>query len=230
MSLVLVGDIHGDFNVLDKVSHKHMTDTVIQVGDIGFWPQLEDKWIQETLMSHVKFYFIEGNHDWLPPLINHSSEGIREVWPKLKYVPRGTVLTLEGYRIGFLGGAKSIDRAWRVQDSVDHGWFESEQVTDSEVDLLIAQDPDIYITHAAPASVVARNFNPEVPSKMFRHKNWIDETAIRLDKIANTCKPMYCGHMHKSVKDGNVTILAINEILVIPSKGESHEQEAEPVS
>ena len=51
--------------------------------------------------------------------------------PNLVFVPRGTVLELDGRRIAFLGGGNSIiDRAVR-RNGVD--WWPEEQVTLADV-------------------------------------------------------------------------------------------------
>src|SRR5262245_26875432 len=205
MSLVLVGDIHGAFHVLREVRERYPTEPIIQIGDFGVWPQLEANWSEIT----PPVYFIDGNHDYLPPLMKETQP--RSMWPGAVYCPRGTVLELDGRLVGFIGGATSIDRQWRKEGSLDHGWFPEEEVTDRDVDAILARKPDIVIAHAAPAKTIERFFDPTVPVEMFGHApgTWRDPSAERLQRLADSGAPYYCGHMHRSVIDGNVRILDV---------------------
>src|SRR4051794_30179883 len=116
--LVFIGDIHGDFLPLNAIQNKFLDPNTIfvQVGDFGYWPQLAGKW--ERGRTGRPVYFIDGNHDYLPTL--RKLDTITEVWPDAFYIPRGSVLTLDGKKIAFMGGAGSVDKAWR-QPGLD--WF-----------------------------------------------------------------------------------------------------------
>lgn len=211
--MILVGDIHGDFAFMKRVMVENPDKVIIQVGDFGYWPFLSNTW--HDLEIPGKVYFIEGNHDYLPDLMDLKI--VTEVWKNAFYVPRSTVLELEDTKIGFIGGANSIDRKWRKKNSMQHGWFDEEEVTEKDVDKLLSRKPDIVIAHAAPVKVIERNFDPKVPVAFFGHLpgEWVDPSAINLQKVADTGIPYYCGHMHDEVIDGNVRILGINEVIEI---------------
>lgn len=211
-NIVLCGDTHGDFLTLEEARKSYPNDVIIQVGDFGFWPYMRNLWKG----INPPIYFIEGNHDFLPELI--GIEKPTEVWPGAIYVPRGTVLELAGMRVGFLGGATSIDRPLRVKNDRKNGWYEEEDVQDRDIDLLLSNNPDIVVAHTPPKNMINRNFvSSDLIAINYGHftDKFIDISAERVDRVVATGKPYYCGHMHKSVVDNNVRILNINEIHVI---------------
>lgn len=210
--IVFIGDIHGEFYVLEHLLAKLPEDIpVVQVGDFGVWPRKRNEW--PNLGRAI--YFIDGNHDHIPSLPIHGTEPV-EVWPGAIYVPRGLVLELAGKRVLFCGGSKSVDRAWRVKDSEKHGWFEEEQLSAADVERAIGhvKPIDLMVTHTPPDEVIRRNFSPD-GLRHFGHDPdvWVDESARAIEFIWKQYdKPqLVCGHMHQSVTDGPVRILDINE-------------------
>lgn len=209
-----IGDTHIADEMLAKmVADSPLDSTIIQVGDIGFWPE----WAYRYVRLPRPIYFIEGNHDHIP-----SFADIKEptaVWPDLIYVPRGTVLELEGKRIGFLGGATSVDRRWRQHNTGFNGWYDGEDVTLADVDRLIANGPvDLLVTHCPPNCTIERNFErPGFLSAFGLPTNWVDSSALEVERAWKSLgePPLFCGHMHRVVKDGNVRILNINEVLTL---------------
>ena len=213
--ICVVGDIHGEFFVLEHIlSNLPPEVIVIQVGDFGIWPILAPSW--PKLPKPI--YFIDGNHDHIPSLPIHGSKPV-EIWPGAIYVPRGIVLELDGKRVMFLGGSKSVDRARRTKDSEKHGWFESEQIDIVDELRAMAGGPvDLMITHAPPDFVIRNNFSPD-GLRYFGHDplEWIDESARAIERVWKALdRPrLICGHMHRSLVDGNVQILGINETVMV---------------
>lgn len=214
--IVVIGDIHGEFWALDALLDRIPANAkVIQLGDFGIWPRKRPEW------NGVRpVYFIDGNHDHIPSLPIRASAPV-EVWPNAFYVPRGVVLELDSKRILFCGGSKSLDRAWREKDSEWHGWFEDEQLSDDDVERALTNangGVDFMVTHTPPDSVIRRNFHPN-GLRSFGHDpaTWVDESARNVERLWNAVgqPPLYCGHMHRSVVDGNVRILNINEAQTI---------------
>lgn len=218
--LVIFGDIHGNFRRFKTLLNDVPADaTVIQVGDFGLWPQLKPQWDMAGIDRDV--FFIDGNHDYHPFLaLNEATE----IWPHAIFIPRGWVMELSDHRVLFLGGSKSVDRKWRRFGSIQHGWFLQEQLTDKDVELALINarsDPrpiDLMITHAPPDCVIRKNFSDDGLIH-FEHdpKTWVDESALLVEKAwRNLGSPrLICGHMHRSVIDGNVQILGIEEKLEI---------------
>lgn len=215
--IYLIGDIHGDFWSLKNLLHDIPPEaTVVQVGDFGIWPALASRW--KTVGIDRDVCFIDGNHDYIPWLDANSPEPV-EIWPHAIYLPRGHVVEVEGQRWLFSGGSKSIDRLYRRKDSMNHGWFEAEELTSAQAERMIAHGPvDVMITHTPPDSVIRRNFPPGA-LEAFGHnpEKWIDESARLIEKVWNAVgqPKLFCGHMHKNLTDGQVRILDTNEVLKV---------------
>ena len=123
--------------------------------------------------------------------------------PNLIFVPRGTVLELDGRRIAFLGGGDSvIDRAYRRPD-VD--WWPEERVTMADVARLErAGRVDLLVCHTPPAFVYHFfGFAPD-PSALAVGQAW--QLLGR--------PPVICGHLHKSQKVGCVRVLDELEVVL----------------
>lgn len=208
-----IGDTH-DLRALSAIVKDLPEDgIIIQVGDLGFWSDLLH--LYQGFGRNV--YFVEGNHDQISLFqgVTIPTEFVKG----LTYVPRGTVLTLSGKKVGFLGGATSVDRKFRPKNTGHHPWYPEEDITPGDAGRLIGNGPvDLMITHCPPASVVARNFD-QVNFKSFFElpPDWTDPSAALVDWAWKQLgKPqLVCGHMHRSVVDDGVSILNINEVLTI---------------
>lgn len=208
--MILIGDIHGFFasGILYKAAMGD--DTVIQVGDLGFWPYLREEWERYTPPKPI--YFIEGNHDYAPPLVALTEP--TEVWPNLIYLPRGTVKEIDGKRVAFCGGATSVDYKWRHKGK---DWFDEEVIRVEDVERFRGvKKIDILVTHSPPDRAIRRNF-PEDGLRAFGiyPATWRDPSAERVEEIWKMLgqPTLYCGHMHKSVEDGKIHILNTEEVV-----------------
>lgn len=140
-----IGDVHGKFRQYERLIRDH--EGTIQVGDMGVgfirWPHGEPS----INPPHAKMVasnatFIRGNHD-NPGACRHHSQWIKD----------GTVKD----DVMFIGGAYSIDHAFRVKD---YSWWEDEQLSGKElsdvIDVYLVAKPRVMITHDAPVSAVRR--------------------------------------------------------------------------
>lgn len=221
--LVFVGDIHGDFVFLNEVMQRTPDDVkIIQVGDFGYWPSLRPHWEAHVTATHP-VYFVDGNHDYIAGLSVHADQP-EILWDgRVIHVPRGVVLQLDQLKILFCGGSKSLDRHWRTKDALHHGWFEEEQLTEADVARAITNvermnGVDLMVTHTPPDDVIRRNFSAH-GLQSFGHnpQTWVDESAKLVQRLHEELgkPPLVCGHMHRSLIDGPVRILDINEIVVL---------------
>ena len=219
MSKILcMGDIHGDYGCVARVSNTMCDDgdIVIQVGDFGVSKHFVDD--LENRFAHFKHpvYFIDGNHENFDVINSWSKTKVTEVYPNLFYVPRGTVLTLNGKRIGFLGGGESVDKAYR-QEGVN--WFPSECISEEDVKRLITNvgntPLDILVTHVPPTEFINRNWPPLNKKSWGLSEDWIDMSAQMVERAYHLLRPkkMYFGHMHGRITDGNMRLLDINEVV-----------------
>jgi hypothetical protein len=198
-----IGDVHRAFDRLagSVAEFPANVDVAIQVGDLGlhsddFGPSGPGL---PPLARTV--YYVTGNHDHEP-----SYRGITrptEMAPNLVFVPRGTVLELDGRRIAFLGGGDSvIDRAVR-RAGVD--WWPEERVTMKDVarfervgqvDFLVCHTPPAFVYHAC-------GFTPD-PSAL----------AVGLAWQILGRPQVVCGHLHKSQEIGRVRVLDELEVMI----------------
>jgi predicted phosphodiesterase len=198
-----IGDVHRAFDRLAGAVAEFPAnvDLAIQVGDLGL--HSEDLGPTGPGLPSLtrQVYYITGNHDHEP-----SYRGITrptEMAPNLVYVPRGTVLELDGRRIAFLGGGTSvIDRAERRAD-VD--WWPEEQVTMADVarfegvgrvDFLVSHTPPAFIYHFF-------QLRPD-PSAVAVGQAW--QLLGRPQVI--------CGHLHRPREVGCVRVLGELEVLI----------------
>lgn len=145
MKTRIVGDIHGQFHDY-SIFTLNNCERSIQVGDFGIGfagPYWHDKVtsFQETNPGHR---FIRGNHD--NPEKCKTMPG---------YIADGKIEN----DVMFIGGAWSIDQAWRTE-SID--WWADEELTIQElnslVDVYSIVRPRIMITHDAPTDVTFEMF------------------------------------------------------------------------
>lgn len=201
--IAFIGDVHREFNRLAGAVAGLPTDVqvAIQVGDLGLHSDDLGQTAPGLPSLARTVYYVTGNHDHEP-----SYRGITrptEMAPNLIYVPRGTVLELDGRRIAFLGGGDSvIDRAER-REGVD--WWPEEQVTMADVARLEkAHHVDFLVSHTPPAFVYHLfGYTPD-PSALAVGHAW--QILGRPQVI--------CGHMHQSREVGRVRVLSELEVMI----------------
>jgi predicted phosphodiesterase len=222
--ILLLGDIHGNVNSLRKAV-RIATDVgataVIQVGDFGLFPKggVDGGFYNVCKESSVPVYFIEGNHDDCSRWVQLTE--VTRVWhdANLFYVPRGTVMELDGRTIAFMGGAASIDKDIRLREHWH--WDKEENISGHEVLRLFenaeGKKIDILITHDVPTSVCAAHFDDSAKIWFGVGKDWHDVNMDVIQRIWDRLdNPMiYSGHMHRSVVGPNYRILNIDELLAI---------------
>jgi Icc-related predicted phosphoesterase len=210
--IIFVGDVHGEFSRMrHALRHAPSNATVIQVGDFGFFPEKEENWYTRRPPQFNNIYFIDGNHEFFP-LLNYTET--TEVWPHLTYVPRGTILEIDSLRIGCLGGGTSIDKALRTEGI---SWFPEEQITKAQAQCLENQQVDVLVTHTPPSSFIAKHFDSRGPMEYGYPPDFIDPEAFKVEKLWQSldCPPLVCGHMHTSIRDGNIRLLGICDTYVL---------------
>lgn len=206
--LTFVGDVHGWYAVFERLhTRHHLTTPVIQVGDLGFTRKIRTDWPKGLGFDT---YAIAGNHEnhrWLEQFTE-----VTEVAERLFFVPRGTVMELEGHRIGFMGGAESVDVAYRTP-GVD--WWPGERITEEEQQRLFnLQHPlDLLVTHSPPSEVI-----PLVVGLIDRKSwglpaDWQDISSQRIQQLweHHNRIPLVCGHLHSGKQVGTCRVLGIDE-------------------
>lgn len=218
MALGIIGDIHGELHVLsDIVKETAPYDNVvanIQVGDMGIDKSQISHWQKYKWNFAKPTYFIDGNHEDFD-LLNYSE--VTEILPNLFYVPRGTIMQLDGRIVAFLGGAASIDYKIRLEYGYDWDLRENilpEQVERFYTNLESMGTPkvDLLVTHVPPQYVIDKYFDNYSPIHKMQTRrdfgaplDWMDPNAKIIEDIWNKLgqPQMVCGHMHKHVEFEN---------------------------
>ena len=197
MSVVLLGDLHGAAAALVRLDRQLAPGMpIIQVGDFGWYPGLVEQWRVVGATLQRPLYWIRGNHEHYPAMPWLNASAPVEVAPNIHFVPDGCVLTVDGTRIGCLGGAASIDYKYR-QLGVD--WFHDENITaEQEARTQEWMDLDLMVTHVPPQSVITASSNPLTKLQFGVSVDWCDENATIVERVWRRvgCPPLVCGHMH----------------------------------
>lgn len=201
--ILCLGDLHNDWGWAEETIQEEVRfrdgrpfGAVVQVGDLT-WRGDGRNW-----RPPVPVHFTDGNHDHLPSLLGHTQP--TEVAPNLIYCPRGSVLDLDGRRVAFFGGARSMDRAQRV---LGESWWEEEEPTEEEAARLEGAGPvDLLITHTPPESVMrALGYTEGGRASWLVEQAW---TAIGRPE-------MLCGHLHLRYRSGPCTVLGFLDATVL---------------
>lgn len=158
--VAVVGDIHGNFRWMDIVARSIRTlapevTSVLQLGDWWMDPDTTDEALDGTGIERI--YVTLGNHepwDQITPLLGANPDCAIRVSEITWILPRPARLTIGGRSVLSLGGAASVDKAWR-QKGVS--WWPDEEITREHVAAAIAGGPaDLMLTHETPAGTPVR--------------------------------------------------------------------------
>lgn len=168
-SIYIFGDTHGVADIekvflLDKSYKKN--DFIIICGDFGaLWSDeidsTESALIKAFKKLPCKILFIDGNHENFNRLaklknVKRFGGNVGEyIKNKCYHLKRGEIYRIAGKNIFTMGGAKSIDAAYRKRDI---SWWEAENITAAQIKYALQNvehfkgNIDIVITHTCPDS------------------------------------------------------------------------------
>lgn len=142
--IAFLGDLHGNTNnaykLIDYIMEHDNPDLLIQVGDMGVMGELFEKYLNKLNKKletyNIELWFIDGNHENFNWLLNKVKNpyGLNSITSKIKYIPRGTMLTLGKKNFYFCGGAFSIDKFMRT---IYKSWWPQETLSKEETEELI---------------------------------------------------------------------------------------------
>lgn len=206
-SLLFVGDIHGDWSVLEDLCLKKTTNSLfIQVGDagLGFKSKTSEMWTLKDLndlciSTNNQIILMRGNHD--------SKQRFRELriendFSHILLAQDYEVISWKDEIVQLIGGAISIDRIGREEGK--SYWV------DEEVDLKkdLCQKVDILVTHTCPSFCYPQSLNSMVLDWARHEKKHfgtdllseLTEERQKLNQIFEICQPSLhvYGHFHSS--------------------------------
>ena len=203
MKITIIGDVHGKTDQYQKMlRQKYKGQRTFQVGDMGVGfagiPGLH-----KDIMGGGEHYWIRGNHD--DPAQCRKTIGYA-----------GEYGYWEEDKLFFLGGAYSIDYAWRIPGK---SWWADEELSweelDKALDLYIKTKPRFVISHEAPQApatwlltMIAPGFRPE--------KIVSTRTGSAMQRMLDYHKPekWIFGHYHidKTFEFQGVEFTCVNEL------------------
>ena len=138
--IYITGDTHGSFERVENFCQRFNTkndDIMIILGDAGInfsgprYDRLKKRQLEEL---PITIFAIHGNHEQRPFTIESYKEQVwnggmvyyEEEFPSILFSKDGEVYNLNGLKTIVMGGAYSIDKAYRL--AYGYGWWEDEPV------------------------------------------------------------------------------------------------------
>lgn len=189
MRITFIGDVHGKTDQYQKkLRQKFAGQRTIQIGDMGIG-FAGTPGLHKDIMTSGDHRWIRGNHD--DPDKCRQTIGYLGDWGYL-----------EEDKLFFLGGAYSIDYAWRVPGK---SWWAGEENSYPElakaIDLYIEKKPEIVVSHDCPSRISEYMLQVVIPgfrSEKLECKG--SRTAVALQQMLDVHQPKewVFGHYHIS--------------------------------
>ena len=212
--IYITGDTHGDYyDLLNRIEPYSLgkDDILIVCGDFGFvW---RSKRIEQYLIELMKLpftiAFADGNHEDFDlietyPIQDWNGGKVHKISDNIFHMMRGQIFTIVDKIFFVMGGAYSIDKAYRQEGK---SWWEQELPTNQDYNT--ANDSlkkcdysvDYVITHTLPESVIfALGYYPDIHDReLTGYFDWL--------KGELKFKNWLGGHFHVDKKIGNIHVL-----------------------
>lgn len=237
LRILLVGDLHANTGAaLAVIDHAHQlgADLIIQVGDFGFWRDQQGRTFLRKIakrleLHNLQLWWVDGNHESYEllkslPIQPDGTRWLRDVHgdfsPTIRQLPRGYRWQWGTTQWLAVGGAVSVDRDRRTE-GID--WFPEEELTDTQVDAIIADGPaDIIVAHDAPLGVpfLRRHLGQDKPAWR-RDSPWpvgrliaSDEHQRRLRRLVDAVGARELIHGHHHIRYTDTLTTAHGEVRV----------------
>lgn len=180
--------------------------------------------VEDACDEHgIPVYWLHGNHDKHSLTLARygdflTDQGFLEVRAGVYYIPQGHIWAWNGVRMRAFGGAYSVDKQWRLDleakrtrrlnagravddpllSAAETIWFPEEQMTDADMDKLLAVDSgplDIVFSHDFPAGANPGPHFKTLPDCLPNQK--------RLQRALDAHRPRLWvhGHLHQYYVD-----------------------------
>lgn len=207
--IAFMGDTHMNARwiraMLRELKDRHVSH-VFQAGDYGFlYTSNFVKDVEESCEEYgIEIIFCDGNHD-NHDLLNslpRDDGGFGVLSPHVRFAPRAHRWSVWGKTFMALGGAESVDKAWRTP-MVD--WWPTERLHPSEAQRAVSGGPvDVMLAHDCPSRVpipgiTRANGLRYFPEEALRRA---DEHRDVFRKIVDQVNPAVYVHGHYHVDYG----------------------------
>ena len=218
-SVVVCGDIHGDFHTLaNKMCKQYqMTDTLLIVaGDCGFgfdkpayYEQVYNKDAGLLRKANNWIVFVRGNHD-NPAYFNEE----RIAHKRWRTVPDYSVISACGHNILCIGGAISIDRERRMKQQARYAlaqtgyyWRDEAPIFSKDAIDSITIPIDTIVTHTAPSFCEKQDhaflhewaeMDPTLLDDVAAERQTMDRIFEYIKQSSNPVQNWIFGHFHES--------------------------------
>ena len=205
--ILITGDTHGDIDYKkllalrqEKLSYD---DCLIICGDAAIcWSEREFPHLKDLYNDiGCTIIYIDGNHENFVmlnkmPLVEYKGALMHQIDRHIFHVLRGEIMTIDGKSFLCIGGAVSIDKAYRIPYV---SWWPEEEINKHDIDNALFNlkrfdsKVDYVITHCCDTSTVIKAFG-------FRRDVCTDQLAF-IDEVVDY-KHWFFGHYHV---DRNIT-------------------------
>lgn len=198
--LMLLGDTHHDVNFVSQAiehAEKHGADTIVQVGDLGFWPNRYPQYLDDIDAAlsgtGIRFFWLDGNHDHhglLDPGMRHGA---------VQHLPRGHRWTWWDKTFMAIGGGATLNRRAYTPG---WDWFSQETLTTEQANYCARPgEVDIIVSHDCPDGVesLQRKLRPHAfpadeIAESERHRALLGEI---IDALPEQPRLLVHGHYHR---------------------------------
>lgn len=193
--MILIGDVHGQFDWYQMIVKAMPDDITVQVGDMGMFPGPRTEGFIDSFSQYFaktnKDFFIRGNHD-CPAICKEQPN----------YLGDYGIFGADGKEIFFVSGAWSIDYMMRTSGV---SWWEDEELSIASLNRAIEQfsmlRPRYVVTHDAPEEVALALLNRFDETSM-RNRIIKTRTGQALQAMLEIHSPekWFFGHHHTNWK------------------------------
>lgn len=204
MKIFLTGDIH-NFLDIKKLNTKNFpiqkeltkNDHLIILGDFGFpWvdgESREDKyWLDWLNNKNFTTLYLDGNHENFNalnkyPEVEYKGAMCHQLRDSVYHIKRGEVITLDNINFLCMGGAVSIDRAYRTENI---SWWKEEVPSYQEWEKAFSNvsKADVILSHDGPYSLLNRFLGVK--------KDSVNQMLDRLLESDMGANKWFFGHHH----------------------------------
>ena len=205
--MYFLGDVHAESPLMRDFLNSE-EKYCLQLGDFGFIFKYND-WKWNRFLNHFEknypnkmIFTVLGNHENYDsiekmPVKDMFGARCRKIRSNVYAIERGEILSIEGLNILCIGGADSIDKAWR-QDGIS--WWVQEKISDTDVKKTVEKGLtcsfDMVCSHAMPAFFMLQNFTPcfQTGSEFSLEKIYCD-----IENNGGHIPLWIGGHVHNSI-------------------------------